>query len=151
LKKCYDKILKSKLAINLAEVYIQKIDYKKALTFLNFSNPYDKISTFNNLFSLSKKIKLEYYLKLIFLNLRLNNIIDAQIALENGQVFIEKFLVDKEFSFEIAYTLSLLEYSKGNYSKASELIIFAIDLADDKNVEQIRELVELKNKIRAKV
>ena len=81
-----------------------------------------KISSVSGNIFLPSKIKLNYYLKLIFLNVTFNNLIDAQIAFEEGQKFISKYKSNVVFSAEISRVLALLEYAKGNYREAGKLI-----------------------------
>ena len=105
IKKCeytfawaIDRVLISKLAIKLCELYIQQEKYKLAFETLKKANLQKNTFIFNNMFLLPKSLKLEYYLKLIFLNIKFNNIVEAQMAVENGQEFIELFFDNEDFA-----------------------------------------------------
>ena len=126
-----NNVLKIKLSIVLCEAYIKQAEFKLALKLIKSVNSNKSFKDFNSYFLLSKNIKLEFYLKLILLNVQLNNIIDAQMAFENGREIIEKFKNVKEYLFDIAYTLGLLEYAKGNYLQANELLNYALDEIDN--------------------
>lgn len=134
IKKCeytfawaIDRVLISKLAIKLCELYIQQEKYKLAFETLKKTNLQKNTFIFNNMFLLPKSLKLEYYLKLIFLNIKFNNIVEAQMAAENGHDFIELFFDNEDFALEIKYTLALLEKAKGDKTKALELIESAFE------------------------
>lgn len=141
-----DSVLRSKLSIKLSEVYIQQGDYNLAYKTLTEVNSIKNSRYFNKYFLLPKSLKLEYYLKLIYINIKFNNIMDAQIAAENGHDIIELFKNEKEHIFDVRYTLALLEYSKGNYFEANELISFieedSVDLRDALN--NLKEKINLK-------
>ena len=138
LFKSNDKVLKSKLSLKLAEIYIQQKDYKKALKEIKKANPQLNKKTFNLLYSLPDKYKLIYYLKAIYLNTVLNNLLTASDELNYAKKYLRKFESNRKYTVEILRVVGMLEYAKGNYTQAEIVVANGIEKAH--NQSEINEL-----------
>ncbi len=143
-----NSVLKSKLHILMCEHYFKQNNKKKALESIRLANPFKSTLIFRYLFFLDSENKLNYFLKSIHLNLCFNNIIEAQSAFENGEYIINRFETTR-YACDIKSTIAWLEYAKGNYSKADELVSAAIDL--NRSIPELEALKLLKAKIYLKL
>lgn len=150
IKLSINSIMKRKLIFVLTDFYIQQGDFNSAIKYVKKIKKNNNTRDFNRNLFLSMRVKLQFYLRLISINLKLNNIIDAQIAFVNAKKFIDKYKYSRKFSFEIAYTLGLLEYAKGNYFEAKEFFNTALDLNIDNNLEKEKDIIKLIAKISLK-
>lgn len=121
ITKSGDKILNSKLNIRLCELYIINDNFNQALKTIKKANSHNK------LFSLKEKYKLEYYLKLIYLNIILNNLIVADDEMKLAKKYFNKYMDNYKFKSDILKVKGMLEYSKGNYIDAENYINSAIE------------------------
>lgn len=136
--------LKIALAVSLCEAYIKEKEYRKAFSALKKATGKSKLSSVGGNIFLPSNMKLNYFLKLIYLNVTFNNLIDAQIAFEDGQKYINKFRADSAFSAEISRVLALLEYAKGSYSEAGKLIS-AVESDNSDETAFLKAKIFLKN------
>lgn len=127
LNKTGDKVLKSKLCIRLTDLYIKSDDFSNALKSIELANPSLSQKRFNLLFNLSPQYKLEYYIKSVYLNILMNNLMFASDEIKNGRKYFEKYKNNIKYKSEILKIYAMDEYSKGNYSKAEEYINKAIE------------------------
>ncbi len=137
-----DIVLRVKLSILLSDYYNEKEDYKSALKALEYSMI--PMSKSNKIFGMSKKFKVQYYSKCIYLYVVSNNLIMAQKSFEKGQsLFKNKKLKTKE-KYEILRAISMFEYSKGNYQTSQKLSIQGIEQSSNRNQKEEFEFITAK-------
>ncbi len=132
IEKTSDTILKSKLAIIHAKHLINKNEFEGARVAIKKANPKSSRNSFNLMFALPDKYKLEYYLTCAYINIVLNNLIKASDELEKGKYYIEKYKGSMRYRSTIFKTAGILEYSKGNYSDAETFLKVASECANSK-------------------
>lgn len=145
IAKSGDKLLRSKLYLCLTQLYIEANDYQCALKAIKRANPYSGYRAFNAFYTLPRKYKLEFYIKSIYLNILLNNLLSASDEIFYGKKYLNKYINDRKYNSEINKIFAMLEYSKGDYSKAEDYISSA--LAERKNKSKDYELYFILGKI----
>ena len=127
INKTADKVLRSKLYIRLADMYIEINDFSSALKVIKQANPLLSRKRFNIFFNLPAKYKLQYYIKSIYLNILMNNLISVSDEIANGKKYFDKYKNADKYKSEIQKIFAMHEYSKGNYIKSEEYINYAIE------------------------
>ncbi len=145
IAKSGDKVLRSKLYLRLSQLYIEANDFQGALKAIKRANPYSGYRAFNVFYTLPRKYKLVFYIKSIYLNILLNNLLSASDEISYGKKYLNKYINDTKYNSEIKKIFAMLEYSKGDYSKAEDYISSA--LADAKNKGMDYELYFILGKI----
>lgn len=123
IKSTMDTSLELRLTTSLSKAYIKKGDYQNALEVLT-----DKSLSFSpknviKYFGSTKSLKLEYYIKCIYLYIISNNLIKAQECFENGKALFDNERVSDKHNTEILHVKAMMEYSKGNYAISEGLAI----------------------------
>lgn len=126
-----DGVLKFKLALCLCNFFIEENDFISAKNSIDMIKQTHYGKPIINKKFLSKKLKLEYYLKQIYLSTMGNNIIEAHSCYIRGKKYIDKYISHDEYRFLILNILSQYEYSKGDYKEAENFINDAINNCDD--------------------
>ena len=145
ISKSGDKVLRSKLYLRLSELYIEANNFQGALKAIKRANPYSSYRAFNVFYTLPRRYKLSFYIKSIYLNILMNNLLSASDEISYGEKYLNKYINDRRFGSEIKKIFAMLEYSKGDYSKAEDYISSA--LSDTKNKTQDYELYFILGKI----
>ncbi len=145
IAKSGDKVLKSKLYLRLSQLYIEVNDFHGALKAIKRANPYSGYRAFNVFYTLPRKYKLVFYIKSIYLNIILNNLMSASNEISYGNKYLNKYINDSKYNLQINKVFAMLEYSKGDYSKAEDYISSA--LANRKNIGKDYELYFILGKI----
>ncbi len=145
IAKSGDKVLRSKLYICLSQLYIEANDFPGALKAIKRANPYSGYRAFNVFYTLPRKYKLAFYLKSIYLNILLNNLLSATDEISYGKKYLNKYINNMKYSSEIKKNFAMLEYSKGDYIKAEDYISSAF--ADRNTICKDYELYFILGKI----
>ena len=142
INKTSDIVLKVKLSIIMSDYFCFKDDYSSALKILECSMHFMNKS--NRVFGLSKKFKVQYYSKCIYLYVVSNNLIMAQESLEKGKMLFKSKNLNFKEQFEIIRGISMLEYSKGNYITSQKLAIQGIKQSNSQKQKEEFELLNAK-------
>lgn len=145
IKSSTNNVLKSKISLSITHVFTEAGQYQKALEYVKMANFKKSYEAFNKNIFLPAKYKLMYYNNIIYAYLMVNDIVNAQTAFDAGKKIIMKFKNNKNFNTALSHTLAILEYSKGNYRDAENLIAFSLTSTNSKDA--IDELNLLKTKI----
>lgn len=149
LRHSIDTVYKSKLAINLCNIYTENGDITAAFDILQIANPHNNNRQFNNWISLSDKYKMLYYNNVIYLNLLNNDIVSANANYSDGKRYIDEFIECKEFSIGLLHTVAMLELASGQANDAMNTLKKALSMSQ--NETTTRELLKLKGKILAEM
>lgn len=149
IERTLDSVYKSKLAINLCNLYTEKGDISKAYESLQKANPMKNNKDFNTFFPLSKKFKMLYYNNIIHLNLLENDTVCAFVNYEDGKEYIDEFVNTKAYSVGLLHTLSSLHLASGDTSIAMKLLKEAMSKCSDD--ETMKQLHKLRGRILAKM
>lgn len=141
-KTTVDGILKFKLALCLCNFYIEESDFISAKKAIDMIKQRYLGKTIIEQRLLSKKSKLEYYLKQIYLSTMANNIIEAHSSYVRGKKYIDRYSSSINYRFYILKILSEYEYAKGDYTKAENYLTDAInDCKDEIKKDELKILL----------
>lgn len=149
IEKSIDSVYKSKLAINLCNLYSEKGEIKKAYDALRKANPMRNNKDFNNFYPLGKKFKMLYYNNIIHLNLLENDTVCAFANYEDGKEYIDEFINTNVYSIGLLHTLSSLYLASGDTAKAMQFLKEAMSKCNDEDT--MKQLHKLRGKILAKM
>lgn len=149
IEKSIDSVYKSKLAINLCNLYSEKGEIDKAYDALRKANPMRNNKEFNNFYPLGRKFKMLYYNNIIHLNLLENDTVCAFVNYEDGKAYINEFVNTDAYSIGLLHTLSSLYLASGDTTKAMQLLKEAMSKCNDEIT--MKQLHKLRGKILAKM
>ncbi len=149
IEKSIDSVYKSKLSINLCNLYSEKGEIEKAYDALRKANPMKNNKDFNNFYPLGKKFKMLYYNNIIHLNLLENDTVCAFANYEDGKKYIDEFINTNIYSVGLLHTLSSLYLASGETTKAMQLLKEAMSKCNDEDT--MKQLHKLRGKILAKM
>lgn len=118
-----DSALEIKLCLSLCNAYIRDGDYKKALDLLTDSSRSFTTKSAVRLFGISHSVKLEFYIRCIYLYVISNNLIKAQDCFDAGRRLFKNAGLSHKYNTEILRVFSMMEYAKGNYQTAQGLAV----------------------------